>query len=64
MSKDVQKWGRPLSATRWHIFKDLQSLCGQWAYNPNDEPVDPKEDEYREGEDCKECCRKAGLLEE
>jgi len=57
-------WGKPLNSRRWHIFKDGRSIgsgCG-WMYSGGDETVDSDEDAFREGEDCKACCRAAGLL--
>ena len=53
-------WGQPFDARRYHVFDGKQSLCNSWMFSPPDDPV-TDDDEYREGEDCKTCCRKAGL---
>lgn len=59
------KWGEPINARRWHIFREGRSLCGggRWMLLGADQSVS-EDDSYREGKDCKECCRRAGLLEE
>ena len=56
-------WGEPFEARRFHIFDGSRMLCGNWLFGAADEPVDLGVDGYRKGDDCKECCRKAGLLE-
>lgn len=56
-------WGEPINARCWHIFDGLRSLCGGWMMNP-DQEVNLENDTYREGEDCKACCRKAGILDD
>lgn len=62
-------WGKPLKAQRYHVFEGegmSTSLCDNWMFGYNE--IDPKlnleDDSFREGKDCKECSRKAGLLEE
>jgi hypothetical protein len=63
-------WGQPLDARRFHVFEGesslAQSLCGSWrfGYHGDDPEVDPEGDSWRDGEDCKECCRQAGVLQE
>lgn len=64
MSDDTLRWGEPKNARRWHVFDGARSLCGNWMYGSARTPVDADEDEFRDGEDCKTCCQKAGLLEE
>lgn len=53
-------WGRPFDARRYHIFDGTRSLCGSWMFSPPDDEV-TDDDEYTEGQDCKACCRAAGL---
>lgn len=60
---DTYQWGKPLDARRWHIFDGSRSLCGGWMYGAANQDVDPDEDAFRDGDDCKECCRKAGVLD-
>lgn len=61
-------WGKPFKSRRHHIFEEktplASSLCGNWMLSYESEDVDvlPEEDEFNDGEDCKECCRKAGIL--
>ncbi|WP_256402440.1 hypothetical protein [Halorubrum salinum] len=64
MTDDLEglAWGEPFRARRWHIFDGHQSLCGSWAFGSANQPVEAS-DTYSEGDDCKACCRKAGLLE-
>lgn len=72
MSSDQETrwWGKPLDARRYHVFEGespmARSLCGSWtlAYDGNDPEVDPEDDEFSAGDDCKECARKAGVLQE
>lgn len=58
-------WGEPLEARRWHIFSGegrSESLCGNWMFHRfEEEEIDPDAEEFREGKDCKECCRAAGV---
>lgn len=62
-------WGKSLKMNRHHIFNGKGampgSLCGNWMlnYDGNDPDVSP-DDTYTEGQDCKACCRNAGLLED
>lgn len=62
-AEEAYQWGEPFNARRWHIFDGGRSLCGNWMYGAADQDVDPEEDSYREGEDCKKCCRRAGVLD-
>lgn len=60
-------WGRPWNAKRYHIFEgegNARSLCRNWKlrYDDKDPEVDPESDSYTQGEDCKECARKAEVL--
>jgi len=64
-------WGQPLDARRFHVFegkgKMSESLCsGGWllSYDSQDPDVDPENDTFKEGSDCKECSRKAGFLDD
>lgn len=61
-------WGRPYDARRYHIFEGdglAESLCGNWGFtNDGAEPEVSDDDGWRDGKDCKECCRQAGLLNE
>lgn len=60
-------WGEPADARRWHVFDgegDCKSLCGNWMFSRrNEQTIDPSDEEFREGEDCKECARKAGVID-
>lgn len=62
-------WGKPNDSRRFHIFQGkgpmAESLCGNWMYAWNDanEEVDPEEDGFKDGQDCKSCSREAGVLE-
>ena len=70
MSDETQWWGQPLKAQVFHVFEGEKrlagSLCGNWhlSYDGDDPEVDPDDDEWRDGKDCKKCARKAGVLEE
>ena len=68
MADDDLWWGEPNRSRRWHVFEGdamAESLCGNWMFNRrNEEAIDPDDEEYRDGKDCKECCRKAGILED
>ena len=55
-------WGEPVDARRWHVFDGPRSLCGNWMYSGATQPVIGDET-FHDGSDCKECCRKAGLLD-
>lgn len=64
-------WSRPPNARRYHIFDGepgvrVRSLCGKWRWaDDGGEPeVDPEDDTFGDGEDCKTCARKAGVLED
>lgn len=61
-------WGKPADSRRYHIFRGTmlaESLCGNWGFNHRDEErIDSEEAEYREGKDCKACCREAGVLDD
>ena len=62
-------WGKPVQARRFHVFDGEEtlanSLCGNWALSWNSaEPYVTDEDEFKDGQDCKECSRKAGVLNE
>jgi len=61
-SETTRYWGKPAKARRWHIFAGSRSLCSKWMYGGATEEVDPEEDTHRDGDDCKRCCRKAGVL--
>ena len=62
-------WGHPHDARRYHVFEEkrsmARSLCGNWmlGHDGRDPDVDPESDTYTEGEDCKKCARKAGVLD-
>lgn len=61
--------GAPLTVNsdHYHIYDESgRSLCGKYGHGSVNEtsPVDPEEDSWRDGKDCKECCRKAGVLDE
>lgn len=63
-------WGQPMDARRFHIFEGehamAQCVCDAgWmlSHHGNDPEVDPEEDEYTPGEDCKQCSRRMGVLE-
>lgn len=58
---DPLKWGEPLNARRFHIFDSGRALCGGWMLFP-DEDVEA-DDDFTDGQDCKSCCRKAGLID-
>ena len=60
MPETEYNWGQPFDARRYHVFDGKQSLCGNWLFAPPDDPV-TDDDEYHDGQDCKACCRKAGL---
>lgn len=60
---ETQRWGKPHNARRWHVFDGSRSLCGNWMYTSGMTPVS-NEDSFNEGEDCKTCARKAGVLDE
>lgn len=70
MSDEGLFWaGVPLTVRSelYHIYResDERSLCGKYrhgAYNEKSPVQDG--DSWRDGKDCKECARKAGLLEE
>lgn len=63
-------WGEPADALRHHVFRGksrlARSLCGHWilTYHEGEPDVDPEGDTYQEGEDCKKCARRAGVLDE
>jgi hypothetical protein len=62
-------WGQPFDARRFHVFGGhgkARSLCGSWMLNHDgqDPDVDPEGDTFKDGRDCKECARKAGVLDE
>lgn len=64
-------WGQPHDARRFHVFEGkgrlAQTLCsGGWLlnYDGEDPDVDPENDTFKEGRDCKECSRKAGVLDD
>lgn len=60
-------WGKPMQARTFHIFEEEsgRSLCRAYGFFS---PIDAEEvsggESYRKGRDCKQCCRKAGLLSE
>jgi hypothetical protein len=61
-------WGQPRDARRYHVFEGegmAQALCGGWLlnYDGEDLEVDPEEDTFTDGQDCKTCSRKAGVLD-
>lgn len=63
-------WGQPLDARRFHVFEGkgrlAESVCSAgWAigYDGLDPDVDPENDTFKEGRDCKECARKVGILD-
>lgn len=59
-------WGEPLNARRFHIFDGGRALCGGWMMTnrAGDKALVTDGDTFREGKDCKTCCRKAGVLED
>ena len=59
-------WGQPIRARRHHVFENGRSLCGNWMFvNDGNEPeVKPDEDTFRDGKDCKNCSRRAGVLDD
>lgn len=61
----MSNWGKPLKARRWHIFDEAggRSRCGNWYLGKPAEQV-MNDDEWEDGNDCKTCCRKEGLLNE
>ncbi|WP_247005092.1 hypothetical protein [Halosolutus gelatinilyticus] len=61
---ETYRWGEPFNSRRWHIFDGGRSLCQNWMYGSATQEVDPENDSYREGKDCKECCRRAGILDD
>lgn len=61
---ETYQWGKPINSRRWHIFDGGRSLCQNWMFAGATNGVVPEDDEYREGEDCKRCCRRAGILDE
>ncbi|MFC7069477.1 hypothetical protein [Halobaculum lipolyticum] len=68
MSDETLWWGQPLDARRYHIFEGEgapESLCGGWLlpYDGHDPEVS-EGDTFTDGQDCKECARKAGVLDE
>lgn len=68
-SQATRWWGRPFDARRYHIFEGkgvARSLCENWQlrHDGKDPEVDPDEDSFTEGEDCKECAREAGVLDD
>ncbi|UTF56036.1 helix-hairpin-helix domain-containing protein [Natronosalvus rutilus] len=54
-------WGAPGNAHVQHIFgEDGRSLCGKYGFYPTGRGTPVQEGAaYVDGEDCKECCRKA-----
>lgn len=67
MSDDIVWADAPLtsSSTLFHIYgEDDRSLCGKYGLSRmmRTTPV-ADDDSWREGKDCKACCRKAGLIE-
>ncbi len=66
-SDDPLWWGQPADARRYHIFEGAgisRSLCGNWLFKRRQEEEIGDDAEYRQGEDCKACCRKAGVLDD
>jgi hypothetical protein len=61
-------WGKPIDSRRYHVFEGdrrlCRSLCSSWSlrYDGEDPEVDPENDTFSEGSDCKKCSRKAGVL--
>lgn len=61
-------WGEPLDARRFHVFEGegrlARALCGGWhmAYGDDMPEVDPDGDTWKDGRDCKQCAREAGVL--
>jgi len=60
----VYQWGKPLNSRRYHIFEDGKSLCQSWILGSPKAGDVEESDSYREGEDCKKCCRRAGVLDD
>ena len=60
-------WGKPLDARRFHVFEgegQCRSLCQNWMLKYDGEDAEVSEDdEVKDGRDCKECARKAGVLD-
>lgn len=70
-SDETLWWGHPIKARRFHVFEGegraAECLCSAgWilGHDGRDPEVDPEDDEFTPGEDCKECARKAGVLDE
>jgi len=69
-SDETRWWGEPLRARCFHVFEGegrlAGSLCGSWqmAYGDDMPKVDPDGDSFKDGSDCKECARRAGVLNE
>jgi hypothetical protein len=66
-TEQTRWWGKPLDARRYHVFEGeghAHSLCGSWMlrYDGKDPEVDPDGDTFSDGQDCKECAEKAGVL--
>jgi len=62
-------WGAPVNSRRFHVFEGdgrlSRSLCGSWSLTRQaGDPEVAEDDEFTEGEDCKACARKAGVLRE
>ena len=55
------EWIQPKDARRWHIAEGGRSLCHSWMYPFAGETVE-ESDSYTEGQDCKKCCERAGLI--
>lgn len=59
-------WGHPHNARLYHIFEGdglADSLCGSWALaDDGNEPHVNDDDDWRDGKDCKACCREAVLI--
>lgn len=51
----------------FHIYReeDLRSLCGKYRHGAyNDKSPVESDDSWRDGEDCKACARKVGILDD
>lgn len=61
-------WGQPFHARTYHIFEGegrATSLCNNYLFTDDGhEPKVTDDDEWRDGKDCKVCCRQAGILDE
>jgi hypothetical protein len=63
-------WGRPHDARRYHVFEGemalARSLCSKWmmSHSADMPEVSPDEDTFVDGDDCKVCSRKAGVLQD